>query len=119
MELNYRRNGGYYYPALSLDGEGQILYLEKYGRMRLKFLREKKNGMYMGMLLDGSLMKHLLEIQEAADQRLDKLTMSLAKAQGASEMLKEQDPMRWVGLMNNIRSRAEEVVMREYIYEED
>ena len=68
------------------------------------------------MLLKGTLKEHCLTIQEQADQRMDLLTEQMAKDQGVDEQMKRNDQMKWVGLMNNIRNSAEEIVLSELIY---
>jgi hypothetical protein len=90
--------------------------LTKYGLMRKSFLKEHRRGVYSGMLLKGTLKEHCLTIQEQADQRMDLLTEQMAKDQGVDEQMKRNDQMKWVGLMNNIRNSAEEIVLSELIY---
>ncbi|WP_334159672.1 MULTISPECIES: TnpV protein [Clostridia] len=90
--------------------------LTKYGLMRKNYLKEYKKGIYSGMLLEGKLMEHLLEVQEAADQRMEMLTNQMAKTAGVDEELKSMDQMRWVQMMNNIRQSAEEIILEELIY---
>ena len=68
------------------------------------------------MVLNGTLFSHLVEVDEAAQHRLDVLMPQLAKAAGATEDLKARDPMRWVGLMNNCKARVEEIIKDELIY---
>ena len=68
------------------------------------------------MLLKGTLKEHLLTIQEQADKHMDLLTSQMAKDQGVDEQMKRTDQMKWVGLMNNIRNSAEEIVLSELIY---
>ena len=84
--------------------------------MRKNFLKEHRRGVYSGMLLKGTLKEHCLTIQEQADQRMDLLTEQMAKDQGVDEQMKRNDQMKWVGLMNNIRNSAEEIVLSELIY---
>ena len=81
--------------------------LMKYGRMRLKFLKEYRPATYTMMLLDGTLKAHCLEIQEQAQQRMEVMVTRMAKAAGVTEELKRTDQMKWVGLMNNIHAAAE------------
>ena len=71
---------------------------------------------YLNLLTSGELNKHLYEVEQTALTRLELLTKQLCKEQGVTEELKEKAPMQWVGLMNNIRSQAEETILTELIY---
>ena len=88
----------------------------KYGRMRKKYLQEHKPGLYNRLVLTEKLQAHLLEIDQTAHERLEHMIPALAKAAGATEMLKANDPMKWVGLMNTCKAQAEEIIMDELIY---
>ena len=90
--------------------------LTKYGLMRKNYLQEHKKGIYTGLLLKGKLKEHLLTIQEQAEQRMELLTAQMAEAEGVTEELKAQNQLEWVGRMNNIRNRAEEIINSELIY---
>ena len=115
MNLTYEKNGDYLIPMLQMDElpEGT---LTKYGLMRKNYLQEHKKGIYTGLLLKGKLKEHLLAIQEQAEQRMELLTAQMAKAEGVTEELKATNQMKWVGMMNNIRHSAEEIVLKELIY---
>ena len=75
-----------------------------------------ENGIYTGMFLDGKLEDHLKEIGEAAEKMFDRLVEQMKKAEGVTEKLKAENQMEWVGRMNSIRSRAEEIVLNDLIY---
>ena len=113
MELTYTTRGDYLLPDLNVPGSPKI---GKYGMLRRSYLREHRDGIYTGMLLSGKLNGHLEEIDRTANEMMNRLTTELAKAQGVTESLKAWDQMKWVGLMNNIRNQAEEIVMTELIY---
>ena len=113
MELTYTTRGDYLLPDLSVPESPKI---GKYGMLRRSYLREHRDGIYTGMLLSGKLNGHLEEIDRTANEMMNRLTTELAKAQGVTESLKAWDQMKWVGLMNNIRNQAEEIVMTELIY---
>jgi hypothetical protein len=113
--LDYILVGDYYIPALLPDDEPEGT-ITRFGRMREKFLKEHHHGIYSGFLMCGELKQHLLDIQEQAEQRMDLLIEQMAKAEGVNEQLKADDQMAWVGQMNNIRYRAEEIVRDEIIY---
>ena len=84
--------------------------------MRKSYLENHRRGIYSRLLLSGELKKHLLMIQEQAEERFDLLVEQMAKQEGVTEKLKAQDQMLWVRRMNNIRTRAEEIVREEIIY---
>ena len=115
MNITYERYGDYLIPNLipDLEPEGE---LRKFGLMRKSYLENHHRGIYSGLLLSGKLKEHLLMIQEQAEERFDLLVEQMAKQEGVTEQLKEQEQMMWVQRMNNIRARAEEIVREEIIY---
>lgn len=115
MELTYTKVGDYYIPNLALDDDAKD-EIGIYGRMRRKFLEEHHPGVYNRMLLFGELWKHLAEIDAACHERIDFLIPAMARQGGVTEALKVADQMEWVGRMNNIRNRAEEIVLHELVY---
>jgi hypothetical protein len=84
--------------------------------MRLRYLKEHRKGLYTSLLLTEKLYPHLLEIDEAANERMDILMPQLMKAAGVTEELKADDQMKWVGLANNCKAQAEEIILYELIY---
>ena len=115
MELTYTKVGDYYIPDLALDDDAEY-EIGIYGRMRERFLEEHHHGTYTSLLLTGKLWKHLADIDAACHERMDFLIPAMAKQEGVTESLKASDQMEWVGRMNNIRNRAEEIVLHELIY---
>ena len=105
---------GMYYPNLVLSEEEP--HYGKYGRMRLRHLKEHRKVLYNTLLLDGELIKHLNEVDDTANQRMELLTLQMQERQGVNEALKVRDQMAWVGAMYNIRNAAEEIVLNELIY---
>ena len=105
---------GMYYPNLVLSEEEP--HYGKYGSMRLRHLKEHRKVLYNTLLLDGELIKHLNEVDDTANQRMDLLTLQMKEQQGVNEALKARDQMAWVGAMNNIHNAAEEIVLSELIY---
>ena len=105
---------GMYYPNLVLSEEEP--HYGKYGRMRLRHLKEHRKVLYNTLLLDGELIKHLNEVDDTANQRMDLLTLQMKEQQGVNEALKARDQMAWVGAMNNIHNAAEEIVLSELVY---
>ena len=111
--LWYELCGDYYLPCLEVPKSPKV---GKFGRMRNSFLRERRGAIYTGMLFSGKLNAHLEEIDRQANELLDRLVKRYAAAEQITEELKANDQMAWVLAMNNIRNRAEEVVLSELIY---
>ena len=114
----YTKSGDYYIPDITLPEESNRK-IGKYGRMRHRYLKEYRPVLYYAMILDGSLWDHLAEIDLTCNNRLDVLIPDMQEKQGITEDLKARDSMAWVGAMNNIRNCAEEIILRELIYEEN
>lgn len=114
-EIPYKQVGDYFVPDLKLPQQN-IKPLGKFGRMRLKYLRENSSYLYNNHLLNGTLNKHCSEIEEKAESRLSELIDSMAKAENVNEALKAENPMKWVGLMNSIKASATEIVVSEIIF---
>ena len=108
----YREEKGSLIPDVELPEQKPI---GKYGKMHLDYLKQHRRGRYSTLLGEGRLNAYLSEINEQAHEMLTSLTVELAEVQGIDEHLKATDQMRWVHMMNNIRSSAEETVMRELI----
>ena len=108
----YREENGNLVPNVELPEQKPI---GKYGRMHLEYLKQHRRGRYSALLGEGRLNTYLSEIDEQAHEMLSSLTVELAKTQALDEHLKATDQMRWVQMMNNVRSSAEETVMRELI----
>lgn len=114
-ELTYSKNGDYYIPNLTLSQQSEKP-LGKYGRMRKTYLQEHRPVLWNSLILSEKLYPHLWEIEETAIQRLDLMLPKLMQSAGATEELKATDPMKWVGLMNTLKSQAEETILAELIY---
>ena len=113
MEITYSKYGDYYLPDLVLSEEEPATY-GRFGRIRLKYLKEHRRVLYINLLTSGELTQHLNEVDRQAREMLVK---QMAQEQGITEQMKAEDQMAWVGAMNNIRSAAEEVVMQEIMFE--
>ena len=118
MELTYTQCGDYLIPNLVL-ADTQEYYIGKYGRMRRAYLKEYRPVLYSTLLLTEKLFPHLAETDAACKNRLEIIETAMMRQEGVTEALKAADQMAWVGAMNNIRNRAEEIILREMIYEED
>lgn len=106
---------GLYYPDLELS-EGTHYNIGKYGILRWEYLKTHRRGEYIRLLLDGKLNEHLHEIDEECYTRMELLVEQMKAGAGITEELKENDQMKWVGLMNNVRSAAEEIMLKELVY---
>lgn len=113
--LEYIKNGDYFIPNLVLKEQPQTP-LGKYGRLRRTYLQEHRPVFYNHLLLSEKLYPHLLEIDQAANERLAQLMPQMVKAAGITEQLKATDQMRWVGLMNTVKEQAEEIILSELIH---
>ena len=114
MEIQYIRVGDYFIPDLELTEEPRPM--GRWGRMHREYLREHKPIQYNCLLLSGKLWTYLADLNEQTQDRLEQMIDQMKAAEGVTEGLKAADPMAWVGAMNNIRNRAEEIVLRELIY---
>ena len=113
--IEYHLEGDYYIPNLVLPKQEKVT-LNKYGKMRLKYLKENKKAEYSIMLMEGTLNKHLKEIQETAQKRLNQIIYQLKEKNNLTEEMKDTDILYWVGTMNAIKNQAEEIVFNELIY---
>jgi len=115
MELTYRYEGDYLIPNLTVKTTPQVT-LGKYAYLRKKYLKQHRKVLYINMLTSGDLADHLWDIEQTALERMETITKMAAANEGITEVLKAKDPMKWVGLMNSIRSAAEETILAELIY---
>ncbi len=112
--IEYTKIGDYYMPNLVLEKEK--INLNKYGRARLKFLKENKKAEYTIMLVNGTLNNHLKEIQELAQERIDIIIEQLKQKNNLTEEMKNTNQLYWVGMMNSFKNTAEEIIYKELIY---
>ena len=113
--IEYIRNGDYYLPNLVL-AEQKKIQLNKYGRLRLDYLKNHKKAEYAILFMDNKLTDHLEEVQEIATQRVEEIITSLKEQSNLTEEMKNTDQLYWVGMMNNFKNQAEEIVLKELIY---
>ena len=111
----YHLEGDYYIPNLIMPKQEKIT-LNKYGRIRLNYLKENKKAEYSMMLMDGTLNSHLKEIQETATERVEQIIKQLKSKSNLTEDMKNTDMLYWVGMMNNFKNQAEEIIFNELIY---
>ena len=111
----YIRHGDYLIPCLTLPEEKQR-FVGVWGQRHLRYLKEYRRGVYLNMLTSGRLNDYLADIEEQAQKRFERIVEQMAESEGITEQLKATDQVAWVGEMNNIWSRAREVVNAELIY---
>ena len=116
MKIEYTKVGDYYLPNLVAPENMKNFKLGKYGKLRLRYLKEHKNAEYIILLMDNKLQKHLLEVDKIANERFELLMKQYAEKENITEELKTKDQLKWVGLMNNIKHSAEEIILKELIY---
>ena len=113
--IEYHLEGDYYIPNL-IPPKQEKITLNKYGCMRLNYLKEHKKAEYTIMLINGTLNAHLQELQETADNRVQRIINELKAKSDMIEDMKNTDMIYWVGTMNLIKAQAEEIVFSELIY---
>ena len=113
--LWHELQGDYYIPCLVLDKE-DTQPIGMWGRKYLRHIREHRPVLHTTLLLSGKLNSYLAEIDNRAAEMFDRLVKQLTEKEGITEQLKATDQMAWVGAMNNIRNRAEEIVNAEVIF---
>ena len=116
MGGTYRREGDYFIPNLELP-DTEHYQIGRYGHLRQAYLREHRPVLYNTMLLNGTLNRHLAETDQICGERMDRMVAQMAEREGVTEALKASAQLEWVGRMNNIRNRAEEIVLTEVVYE--
>lgn len=115
MGGTYRREGDYLIPNLELP-DTEHKQIGRYGRLRQTYLREHRPVIYHTMFLDGTLYRHLAETDQICSERMERIVAQMAEREGVTEALKASAQLEWVGRMNNIRNRAEEIVLAEVVY---
>ena len=111
----YTRVGDYLIPNLVME-EAEQRPIGKYGRLRKRYLKEHLSIVYTNLLVSGDLDQHLAEIDQACEDRMKLLIHQMKAQEGVTEALKAADQMEWVGRMNSIQSRAEELILRDLVY---
>lgn len=112
--IDYILIGDYYIPDLKLPEESRPI--GRYGRLHREYLKQEHPTRYSSLILTGKLWTYLADLNEQAEERLDLIMEQMKAAEGVTEELKVQNQLEWVGRMNNIRSRAEEIINSEMIY---
>ena len=116
MGGTYRREGDYFIPNL-LPPEAPEHEIGKYGRSCQSYLKEHRPIVYNTMLLAGTLWQYLADVDQTCNERMELIVRQMARQEGVTESLKASSELEWVRRMNSIHSRAEEIVLREVVYE--
>ena len=112
--IDYILVGDYYIPDLKLPEENRPI--GRYGRLHREYLKQEHPARYSSLILTGKLWTYLADLNEQAEERLDLIMEQMKTAEGVTEELKARNQLEWVGRMNNIRNRAEEIINSELIY---
>ena len=112
--IDYILVGDYYIPDLKLPEENRPI--GRYGRLHREYLKQEHPAQYSSLILTGKLWTYLADLNEQAEERLDLIIEQMKAAEGVTEELKARNQLEWVGRMNNIRNRAEEIIKSELIY---
>lgn len=115
MEVTYRMQDGFQIPNLLMPQEPEV-HLGKYAELRRQYLKKHRRVLYTNLKTSCRLTEHLAEIEQAAKEMVSRSVQRMAEAEGLTEQMKEADPMRWTGLMNNLKHTAEEQVLTDLIY---
>ena len=113
--MDYTLCGDYYLPTL-LPAQEEEYKIGIYGQRYFRYIKEHDKILFINLLTTGKLNEHVAEVDTRAQTMLNDLIKKFAEQEGVNEMLKEQNQMEWVGRMNNIRGRAEEIVYNEVFF---
>ena len=114
--LWYELQGDYYIPCLALPIEKEYKPIGLWGQRHKRYLQEHKRAVYITLLTSGKLNCYLADIDEQATEMMFRLVEQMADKEGVTEQLKAENPMLWIGRMNEIQARAREIVCSELIY---
>ena len=115
MEITYRTQDGFQVPNLLMPQTPEV-HLGKYAELRRAYLMKHRRVLYTNLKTSGKLTEHLAEIEQTAQRMVEQAVAQMAQIEGVTEELKATDPLRWAGLMNNLRHSAEELVLTDLIY---
>ena len=117
-KITYHKEGDYYIPDLYLEKEEykNDYQIGKYGHLRLQYLKEHKKAEYTIMLMEGTLRKHIVDTDIQAKEKFEILMKQMLEKNHIDENLKDTDPLKWTGLMNNYKYCIEEIIYSELIY---
>ena len=116
MSISYRKVGDYLLPDLKLENKERF-NIGKYGLLKLEYLNKYKRALYTELLMNDKLNEYLHDIDIALVEKEQSLIKELAERENITEKLKSNNQMLWIGKMNNIKNRVEEIILKEFIYE--
>ena len=114
--ISYTLHGDYYLPDLALPEEEKGVEIGVWGQRHLRYIKKNRKVLYLNLLTSGKLNGYLADIDKQAEEMFSRLVKQMAEREGVTEKLKVDNQMEWVGRMNNIRSRATEIVNADLIY---
>ena len=114
--ISYTLHGDYYLPDLALPQEEKGVEIGVWGQRHLRYIKQNRKVLYLNLLTSGKLNGYLADIDKQAEEMFSRLVKQMAEREGVTEKLKVDNQMEWVGRMNNIRSRATEIVNADLIY---
>jgi len=116
-KIKYHRENDYLLPNIAIRNSNFTNYqIGKYGYLRLEYLKKYKKGYYTELMLDGTLLMHIVDIDKETNKQVKNIIKNLAKANKVDEILKQNNPFEWVKMMNNFKNSAEKIVLKELIY---
>ena len=115
MNISYTKQGDYLLPNLILENKKQY-NIRKYGLLRLDYIKNNKKSLYIKLLMNDGLNKYLHDIDELVENKINELINLFAKKENINEEMKYNQQLLWIKSMNNIKNRAEEIILKEYIY---
>ena len=115
-KLEYHQEKDYLIPNIAIKNNLSNYQIGKYGYLRLDYIKRNKRGYYTELMLEGTLPDHIVAIDKEANAQVKNIIKNLSKANNVDEMLKENSPFEWVRLMNNFKNTAEEIVLKDLIY---
>ena len=114
--IEYIRQGYYYVPNLVLAPESTNYPIRRYGRLKLRYLKEHNKPLYSILFMDLKLNEYIHNIDEECEARMETIVKQMAEKENVTEELKANNQLEWVRCMNNIKNRAEEIILKEIIY---
>lgn len=115
-KLEYHQEIDYLIPNIAIKNNLDNYQIGKYGYLRLDYLKKYKSGYYTELMIEGTLPEHIVAIDKEASVQVKNIVKSLAKANNVDEILKQSNQFEWIRLMNNFKNSAEEIVLKELIY---
>ena len=117
-DITYHKEGDYYIPNLYLaeDEYEKNYHIGKHGHLRLEYLKKYKKTNYTIMFMEGSLRKYIVDTDKQAKERLEALMKQMLDKNPIDENLKDTNPLKWIGLMNNYKHSVEEIIFKKLIY---